>query len=296
MDINQLKQFCLIVETGTMAEASRLLKLSAGVLSRSMQRLSDDVGFDLFRPDGRRLIPSEQGQKFFPIAKQALNIVNTGMKVIRENKSIEKPIRIASFEVFTTHFITEVIKEDFSGEEFIVLEKTPGHLEQSILNNEVDFGITYAPVTHQNLVFLKITSFNMAIFAREGSFRDLDFSNIPFAVPTTSVESNLAGIDSLDGWSHSAAKRFIKYRFEMLETAILMCRKGMCAVYIPEFTAALANSVSDRSQKLVRLPMPKNIGKAKLDVFLVMRKSMAEGRDAKRLAKGLRKLCSAVSE
>lgn len=291
MDIDQLKQFCLIVETGTMADASRLLHLSAGAISRSMQRLADEVGFELFKPDGRNILVTEQGKSLFKLANQTLFEFNSGLKQIRHKNTFNAPIRIASFEVFTTYVMSELIKSDFPTEELLILERTPGDIEERVTKGDADIGITYAPVVSQDLTFTKVTSFKMGAFRQGRKFDATPFEQIPFAVPTTPLQVNLPEIEGLDGWPKNATARNIKYRFELLETALLACQNGDCAIFMPEFIANLVNRRSLSAYQLVALPLPAKIEKPKFDIYLVTRKSLQHDLIIKRFAQGIKKVC-----
>lgn len=292
MDIDQLKQFCLIIQTGTMISASKLLKLSPGAVSRSMQRLSDEVGFSLFRADGRRIVPTENAQKLFLVATETLHNLHSGITRIKQGVSIPKTIRIASFEVFTTYLLQELLLAEFKDETVLTLERTPGELEQAVLAGDADYGITYAPIPREELSCLKITSIQHAVFHRAGSFAGHEFSELPFAVPTTPLSTNVAEIDALDGWPRHAPARLVKYRFEMLESAILAAQDGKCCIVIPQFIASLANKRAKPIYALVQQAFPPKVGSIKFDVYLVMRKETAEDQVVKRLAKGLRRVCA----
>ena len=292
MDNDQLHQFCLIMETGTISEAARLLRRTPGAISRSMKKLGDEVGFPLFHQSGRKILPSEQAQQFYLLAAQNLAQMKSGITRIGQLQKITSQIRIASFEVFTTYLLNELIQNEFKEDEFLVFEKIPGKIEQSVLAGETDYGITYAPVTHPDLTFLRVTAFQMSLFHTADRFNKFDFPDIPFAVPTTPLGVNLANIDALDGWPRTAPQRFIKYRFELLESAIQACQNGLCAVFMPEFIAILANKRSAKSHQLTRLQIPEKIPQVKFQVFLTMRKNFAEDRRAKVIAKNLRRVCS----
>ena len=105
-----------------------------------------------------------------------------------------------------------LIKSDFSRERFVVLERLPGKIEESILNREVDIGITYAPVPHNDLDFLKITNFEKRIYLKRGAFQGVPISDIPFSASLIPVTGSPVGVTDLDGWPADVPRK-IFYQF-----------------------------------------------------------------------------------
>lgn len=87
MYIEQLRQFCLIVEIGTVAKAAILLRMSPGALSRSMQKLASDSKLELFVPHGRKILPTDTGLKFYEVAKQKYDNLNASLVNLRQKKT-----------------------------------------------------------------------------------------------------------------------------------------------------------------------------------------------------------------
>jgi LysR family transcriptional regulator, salicylic acid-responsive activator of bsdBCD len=69
METNRLKQFCVIVETGSIVKASQLLHITHSALSKSMRCLQEEIGFSLLRRQGRGLALTEDGLHIYQRAK-----------------------------------------------------------------------------------------------------------------------------------------------------------------------------------------------------------------------------------
>ena len=72
MELEQLRQLDAIEREGTMSAAARALHLSQPALSRSVQRLEDELGTPLFSREGRRAVLNETGRAAVDWARQIL--------------------------------------------------------------------------------------------------------------------------------------------------------------------------------------------------------------------------------
>lgn len=72
MELEQLRQLDAIEREGTMSAAARALHLSQPALSRSVQRLEDELGTPLFSREGRRAVLNEAGRAAVDWARQIL--------------------------------------------------------------------------------------------------------------------------------------------------------------------------------------------------------------------------------
>ncbi|OQW53669.1 MAG: hypothetical protein A4S09_07125 [Proteobacteria bacterium SG_bin7] len=80
-------------------------------------------------------------------------------------------------------------------------------------------------------------------------------------------------IDSLDMWLRNAPVRNVKYRFELLETALQTSRQGLSVLHCPDFIVNLHNEQVKANLQLQKLPFPSNYKSPKpTKVFLVARK------------------------
>lgn len=73
MEIRQLRYFAAIVKYGTMRAASRALGLSQPALTRSIQKIEQEIDVKLLARDGRRVVPTAAGRSFAKRAELILN-------------------------------------------------------------------------------------------------------------------------------------------------------------------------------------------------------------------------------
>ncbi|MCZ6748155.1 MAG: LysR family transcriptional regulator, partial [SAR324 cluster bacterium] len=65
MDINRLKAFRAIVESGSMRRAAELLHRTPGALSKAVAQLEEELGRELFVPSGRGIAVTDEGMRLY---------------------------------------------------------------------------------------------------------------------------------------------------------------------------------------------------------------------------------------
>ena len=289
METDRLRQFCTIAETLNFRKAAELLGITPGGLSKSMQTFERELGgTQLFVPEGRGIGISEQGQKLYVLGQKFLGDYEALLNELQKRDTV-RPVRIGSFEVFTTYFMGACLSHYLKETPVHLVELTPGKIEEALLNQEVDFGITYAPIPRPGLEFIRVGEFGSGIFGRKGVFSKLPFEEIPFAVPTSSVFGTPSAVEGLDGWPYRKIPRKVLYRFEMLESALEVARQGLAALYCPTPLIELHNQMLKESYQLVKYPLPPKMKSARQPVYIVKRKADPESRHFQAVARALRK-------
>jgi DNA-binding transcriptional LysR family regulator len=290
MDTNRLRQFRAIVETGNFRRAAEILNISHSGLSKSMKALEVELGFALFQPSGRGVVVSDEGKRLYDRSQRFLEEYNRLIGV--EDQSSTQALRIGSFETFTSYFIGPLLKNYFPKTEIEIHELVPGRLEEALVYNKIDLGITYEPVPQKGVEYVKAASLYMSAYARKGDFRNLDLSEIPFVTPVTPLEGAPSGVRGRDAWPDEKIKRNVAYRVEMMTTGLEIARQGLAAIFIPQFVARMHNERSNAANQLEALKVPRSMSHVKRDVFVVKRESTAEDRTIRQVARALRDLCT----
>ncbi len=291
-DTNLLQRFCTVVESGTVAEAAELIDMTPGALSRAIQRLETDVGFELFSRQGRNIVVTREGRRLYEKAKRWLESLEAGVREIREGGSAWPVVRLATFEVFSSHVLAWAITQLRPSARFIATEAVPGFIEEAVAGERADFGLTYLPKPRQGVEFQKLARFQFRIFARARAFQGLSVRELPFAAPTTLVGINPAQAGSLDTWPHEIP-RVIAHQFELLETALALAQRGGCAIFAPDFVVKACNQLVQSEH---RLEVFEGLGKQpkvrEQWIYLVKRADAPETREQHRFAKCMRMLCA----
>lgn len=290
METERLRQFKTVVDSGGVLRASELLGITAGGLSKSLKVLEQEIGYALFQQKGRGLELTAMGQKLYERLPGVLRTVDDLLKLKPSAAAAEAPVRLASSEVFTTYFLAGLAAGALRSQPLDVREGTPGRLETMVAEGVSDIGITYLPIPTAGVEFTKIGRIRMGVYGRARAFDSRDILELPFAIPIAPLEGMPTGAKGLDGWPEHLFERKVRYRVEMMESAIQLCHAGVAVAFIPEFVARLVNEGIRPDRQLVEVPLPRNFGSVQRDVFLVHRKGYEETLVIKAIAKAVRTL------
>jgi DNA-binding transcriptional LysR family regulator len=293
MDTFKLETFLTFTKTLNVRKTAEMMRLTPSAVSKILNNLEKDLEIKLTIPDGRNLKLTSQAKNF---AKEATKIVHDWNNIksnikINQSKLLEAPLRLATFEVFSTYFLKglENIKWDKGLKLF---EAVPGEIEKLVLEEQADVGITYLPVPHPKLDFLKVATIEMGVFIKKGSFKNIAQEEIPFVIPLAPLNGTPTKAKGLDGWPEHAYERIIKYEVTLLESALELCRQGRCAGYFPQFIIEEHNQKMAAEYSLERKYQKNHIKSCFSDVYIVKRKNSLEDEIIKKVAKMVRLTCS----
>lgn len=292
MDIDRLRYFTVVAETGNLRKAAELLRISPAALSKSIKVLESELGVRLLLPSGRGIVLSEEGRR---VSENALRILEevAALKEKSQARSAVKPYVIGSFEVFTTYFAGPLLKEHLDGTSVLFRECVPGELESALVNREIDIGITYVPIPLGGVEHIEITSVDMGVFGRKEIFGRTPFRDLPFIIPVQPLRGAPTKVQGLDGWPDGRVVRKVAFKVSLMETALELCRQGLAVAYLPAFVVSLHNGQHLERYRLDVLEKPRGVGTGRQAVYIARRKTDAEDTETRRIARALRAICAA---
>ncbi len=288
METNRLKQFCRVVETGNLRKAAQILGISHSGLFKSIKTLEEEVGFPLFLASGRGMVVTDAGRQLYQRSPEFFRELEK--LVGRTEAPTQSLVRIGSFEVFTSYFVSRLIRNHLAHTQIEVHELVPGRLEEALLMDRIDLGITYEPVPRPGIEYTKIIRITMGAYGIK-TLEGESIQEVPFAVPVAPLEGTPSNVKGLDAWPEQKFKRNAVYKVDLMTTALELCRQGLCAVFIPQFVARLHNESIAPNSKLLPLELPKGMPAVHRDVYLVKRESTIENDLFKKVAKAIREEC-----
>jgi DNA-binding transcriptional LysR family regulator len=281
MDTNLILQFRTVIEAGTIARAAEQLNMTAGALSRAMKRLEDELDCKLFTPSGRNVFPTKEATLFYTSSQKIIQSIENAKKALKQKEQSVKELKIATFEVFSTHFMAWMIENQSIQFPVTLFEATPGFIEKNILNGFADFGLTYIPELHPELDHLMIGEMPFGVFVSHKAKN----KELPYAVPITELGINYLQAKSLDGWP-ADIPRNIQFKFEMLETALDLTSRGQCKILCPKFIVKIENERLNEKHRLI--DQEQKVRFPRLKVYAIKKKSHPEDDYFKKLCKAVR--------
>jgi DNA-binding transcriptional LysR family regulator len=293
MDLVKARYFLKIVDCGSMTRAAEILNVSPSALSKATKILEAQLGIRLLALSGKNIVVTDAGELFAKETRRLLRDVDELRSRLIEQSSPKRQIRIATFEVFSTYFLSVLKDLPWDDQQLVLYEGLPGEIEQAVAENHADFGITYQPVARPKIDLLKVTSIEMGVYTSAHAFKGVAQTDLPFVVPVAPLGGGVPNrIKGLDGWPADAYERKVQFEVTLMESGLELVRQGRAAGFFPKFVIAEHNRRFRDEFQLVRRRTPYPGRVCMTDVYLVKRQSDPEGDVLKQIAKQIRKVCA----
>ncbi len=145
MDEDQLMAFLMTVQEKNFTKAAHILHLSQPSITKRIQALEKDLGFNLFLRNNKKVVLSEPGKAFLPFAENIMNSINEARNSLNRFKQRDvNKIRISTTPILSYYllpFLLQRLKFNFQNKQFIIKTSRSDDIVNLVKNNEVDFGI-----------------------------------------------------------------------------------------------------------------------------------------------------------
>lgn len=146
IDLEDLRAFVATAEMQSFRAAADSIHLSQPALTRRIQKLEATLGVRLLERTTRRVSLNAVGRDFLPRARRLLDDLETSLMSVREIAERRSGlVSIACIPTAAYYFLPDVISAftaEFPAIRFRILDAGANEVLQSVLNREVDFGIT----------------------------------------------------------------------------------------------------------------------------------------------------------
>jgi len=148
MDIYQLRYFMCVAGRQSFTRAAEELGISQPALSRSIQKLEDELGQPVFERKTRSVALTDAGILLQARASQILSIIDdTKAEITDDGKS--GCVRVGAIPTIAPYFLPEVLRQfssSFPSANVIVQENVTDVLLKSCTQGEIDLAILALPV------------------------------------------------------------------------------------------------------------------------------------------------------
>jgi LysR family transcriptional regulator, hydrogen peroxide-inducible genes activator len=201
MELQQLRYFCAIADTGNFSRAALQTHVSQPSLSQQIRKLEDELGTRLFDRLGRTVRLTELGRAFLPRARAVLHDLEAARSDVVERKtSISGPVSVGVIPTIAPYFLPPILAA-FS-------TKYP----------EAHVSVT-EEITLPLLERLRAGTMDLAIVALPLQTRGHEFQTFPLL-----VEKLYAVLPK----QHALAKRHAVSLDELQDDPFLLLRDGHC--------------------------------------------------------------------
>lgn len=152
LEIKQLHQFSVVVETGVMSRASELLNISQPALTQIIKNIENTVGALVLTRKPRGVEPTPEGQYLYNYANKVLNETYKAMHEIK---------RISAGELGQVHIgIASFLSEDFAPKIVLELKKTYPELTITITEGKLYDLVQGLSERHLDIAFSNYSVFS----------------------------------------------------------------------------------------------------------------------------------------
>ena len=291
MDLDRLRYFVTAVESGGLRHASEILKISPAGVSKAIKQLERDFNQKLILPSGRGIKITDHGKWLAAKGRSILNEISSLRSEFDMGHPLEESLRIGSFDCFTSFFISSYVASHFPSVSTIVYNTTSTSPQNLLLRDMIDFAISFEKIQHSELECLPITKVSQSVYGCANTFKNSNFEEYPFVVPTIPVDHSPSRTLGLDGWPDQKISRRIRHRVPTVETALDYCRRGLAVGYFPDFVVDLHNDLVNKDSRLEALPFPSLATHSELtSTYLSYRKQDSKNRFCEPLIRSLKSL------
>lgn len=176
MNLNQLRYFKSIVETGSFQQAANILKVSQPSVSNAIIKLEAELNTQLFDRTNRDLQVTPQGMDFYYYVNESLATLGSGAKQIHVHSTKNTKLNLGFFFSIGSQFIPQMISEywkQYPDDQFKFIQKSSYNLQNALINRDCDAVICslpakqnphniYTPILRQNFVVAVSTQHRLA--------------------------------------------------------------------------------------------------------------------------------------
>ena len=153
MELDQLRYFLSVAQRQNFTRAAQDLGISQPALSRSIQKLEEELGQPVFERKTRSVTLTEAGTLLQARAEQVLTILEDTKAEITDDGQSGR-VRVGAIPTIAPYFLPEVLRKfahEFPRATLIVQENTTDNLLKSCTQGEIDLAILALPVPARHL-------------------------------------------------------------------------------------------------------------------------------------------------
>jgi DNA-binding transcriptional LysR family regulator len=246
MNLRQLEAFRAVIEAGTVTRAAETMRVSQPAVSKLIGHLARDCGFELFRRNGNRLIPTAEALTLYGEVERMFVSVEhiSGLAAgIRELRSGQ--LSIAAFPALATRPLPRIITRflrDHPDTRVSVAGRSGRMLVEWVAANQVDLGIGLLLLEHPGIEYQSAGSVDGVCvlhpchpLARRKVIRAGDLDDVPFISLGAEDRSRFRIDQAFEG---RRVRRRITIEAQQSEAACTFACEGAGIAIVEPFSAS----------------------------------------------------------
>lgn len=246
MELTDLRYFANVARAGSFVRGAKLSHVSPPAISKTIKKLEDELGRQLFVRTTRRATLTESGEILLAHAQRVLDeLESLGESLRSSSASVEGDLRIAANEVFSIHLLPAALSELLNEHPKIVprvFEMIPQRMEPLLRDGRLDVGFTIGASASSEIESRTLgrssgvlcVGRRHPLYAR-GRVRPKDLLRYPSVVPRFFEMEHLP---PLDQWPEERCPRRVGATIELLQMGVELTLHGTHLGYFPEITVS----------------------------------------------------------
>ena len=248
MEIFELRYFLAVAQIENVNRAAEEIHVSAGSLSKAIQRLEDELQTTLFFKSGRGIKLTPEGLLLKKKAAEILQLEEDVRLELTGKETGSLNVSISSEEILQTCYgsqILRIINKHYpvARTQFLI-RKEQKSIEQ-VIDGEVHLGlITFDPPPDVVSKILAKVEFKTCAsrkhpllkkYSEKQSIPIEEVLKYPFVSPDSAILGKVASSGSIDGWRDDKFPRQIKYKVCGLKLMENLIQEGLALGSLPDY-------------------------------------------------------------
>ncbi len=191
MEFDQLRYFLRVAERGNFTRAAEELVISQPALSRSIQKLEEELGQPVFERTTRSVSLTDAGKLLQARAQQVISLLEDTKSEITDDGRSGR-VRVGAIPTVAPFFLPQILKNfsaAYPNATLIVQERTTDQLLKACTQGEIDLAVVALPIPVKYLEVKKLFSEELFLvvppdhpLAARSSIRLRDIEGFPFVL------------------------------------------------------------------------------------------------------------------
>ncbi|WP_061933480.1 LysR substrate-binding domain-containing protein [Aureimonas sp. AU22] len=250
LDLDQLRTFVAIVDTGSFTRAAEEVFKTQSAVSMQVRRLEERLGADLFERNGRTVKLTDDGARLLTYARRMLSLSQETLSAFDED-TIEGHVRIGLPDDYAERFLPEIMARFVRSNPRVELQiacETTSSLIEHVEKNHLDVALVCPTKTH---AWSEIVRTEPLHFVTSASHSVHQEPVLPLAIGRQDCAWRQQGIEALRRVGREHRILFTSWSAQIVTSAVLA---GLAVSVLPECALRPGMRVLSEGEGFPRLP------------------------------------------
>lgn len=253
LDIDQLKTFVAIADTGSFTRAAEVVHKTQSAVSMQMKRLEERIGKPIFARDGRQSRLTEDGERLLDYARRIVKLSSEAVLALAD-ADLAGHVRLGVPDDYADRYLPEILarfaRSNPRVEVTVICEPTPC-LAERISENDLDLAI----ITHTDRRGpASIIRQEQLLWVTSARAPVHEENPLPLALGRPTCEWRRAAVERLEAVGRTYTVRYASWNSTAVGAAVLA---GLAMSVLPESAIRPGMRVLGASEGFPALPSVK---------------------------------------